>query len=225
MHAEDRQASYTSVRADIVELVPHTADHVLDVGCSNGALGNALKDLKPGRTVCGIEFDKDFANDAARYLDAVANEDLNVMDWQVVLPGRSFDCLVFADVLEHLVEPQHCLNASLQRLKPGGTVIVSFPNVRHCSSFFAIFIRGRFPRRDRGIFDATHLRWFTVSDGQALLQGCGLTVTSMSLTLRWGDRGGGLVNKALGRLPKAVQHWGPIREFLGYQICFRAAVH
>lgn len=224
MQVEERKASYTSIRSDIVDLVPDHSSNVLDVGCSNGALGNTLKALKPGRTVCGIEFDEGFANEAARCLDEVANEDLNLMDWQAILPGRNFDCLIFADVLEHLVEPQRCLKSSLRRLKAGGTVIVSLPNIRHCSSFWAIFLKGQFPRRDRGIFDRTHLRWFTVSDGRALLQECGLTITSMTLTLRWGDRGGGLVNRLLNRLPRALQLWGPVREFLGYQICFVAAV-
>ena len=46
----------------------------------------------------------------------------------------------------------------------------------------------------------------------------------MGLALRWGDRGGGRMNRLLNMLPKRVQHWRPIREFLTYQVCLRAKV-
>jgi hypothetical protein len=37
-------------------------------------------------------------------------------------------------------------------------------------------VRGRWPRRPHGIFDASHLRWFTERDAAALLEGAGLRV-------------------------------------------------
>lgn len=217
-----RDAAYTTARPDVFEMVPAGARHILDVGCSNGALGRSLKATTPGRSVCGIEFDPRFAREAAAHLDQVVTADLNLLDWREAFAGRTFDCIVFADVLEHLADPQRCLRQARQHLQPGGCVVVSLPNIRHLSALSAIFLGGRFPQRDRGIFDRTHLRWFTVTDAHRLLAGCGLQVCATSLALRWGDRGGGRMNRLLNRLPAAVQRWAPVREFLAYQICLRA---
>jgi trans-aconitate methyltransferase len=91
-----RNEAYTSARSDIAMLVPESAQDILDVGCSNGALGRTLINLHPGRRVCGIELDKAFSLEAAQYLDEVVSGDLNSLDWETAFPGRSFDCMIFA---------------------------------------------------------------------------------------------------------------------------------
>ena len=217
-----RNAAYTTPRPDVFAMVPPAARHILDVGCSNGALGRSLMTAQPGRSVCGIEFDTAFAREAADHLDHVINGDLNLLDWREALVGRSFDCIIFADVLEHLVEPKRCLMQARQHLRAGGCVVVSLPNIRHLSALRAIFLGGRFPQCDRGIFDRTHMRWFTIADAHALLADCGLKVSARDFSLRWGDRGGGRINRLLNHLPKAAQQWMPVREFLTYQMCLRA---
>lgn len=222
MTVDERQASYTSIRSEIANFVPGNACSILDVGCSNGALGLHLKSLLAGRKVFGIEFDTEFAEMASSCLDSVVKADVNTLDWHAVFDNQEFDCIIFADVLEHLVAPERCLSLALQRLAPGGCVIVSLPNVRHVSALWNIFFMGTFPRRDRGIFDRTHLRWFTYADAKGLLLESGLRVSSESFALRWRDQGGGLLNRILNRLPFAVQRLAPIREFFTYQICYRA---
>jgi len=217
----ERHAAYTTPRMDIVELAPKTAMQILDVGCSNGAIGRTLKNIKPERSVCGIELDPIFAAEASKYLDYVINADLSSLDWNIALNDRNFDCIIFADVLEHLIDPSHCLDQALKHLRPGGSIIVSLPNIRHISAIWAIFFRGSFPRRNRGIFDSTHLRWFTLNDAQNLLTEHGLNISDVSVALRWGDTGGGYINKILNRLPKSLQTWWPIREFLTYQVSMR----
>jgi hypothetical protein len=47
-------------------------------------------------------------------------------------------------------------------LSPSACLIVSLPNIRHISALYSIFFSGSFPRRQRGIFDDTHWRWFTL---------------------------------------------------------------
>lgn len=220
----ERNAAYTTTRPDVFEMVPIGARDILDVGCSNGALGRSLRAAQSGRSVCGIEFDTGFAREAANHLDHVVNADLNLLDWREALAGRSFDCIIFADVLEHLAEPRRCLQQARQHLRPGGCMVVSLPNIRHVSALKAIYLGGHFPQRDRGIFDRTHLRWFTIADAHRLLADNGLKVTSMSVALRWGDQGGGRMNRLLNRLPMAVRRWAPVRELLTYQMCLRADV-
>ena len=42
-------------------------------------------------------------------------------------------------------------------------------NVRYWETFWTLARHGTWPRREAGIFDATHLRWFTLGDAMNLL--------------------------------------------------------
>jgi SAM-dependent methyltransferase len=216
-----RVTAYTTPRPDISAMVPDAAVSLLDVGCSNGALGRSLKSAVPRRRVVGMEIDADFCAQARHHLDEVICANLNTFDWQTVADAQ-FDCIIFGDVLEHLIDPAACLAAARRKLAPGGCMVISLPNVRHVSSFLSIFVRGTFPRRDRGIFDRTHLRWFTIDDARALVAGAGLRVERIDYVLRLGDQGGGLANKLLHKLLGRARAAFPVREFFTYQFCLRA---
>jgi hypothetical protein len=58
--------------------------------------------------------------------------------------------------------------------------VVSLPNVRYWETFRALGLRGTWPRRKIGIFDRTHLRWFTLADALALVREAGLRPTQIS---------------------------------------------
>ena len=219
---EQQKTAYTTPRADVFAMVPPAAMSILDVGCSNGALGQSLGRACPGRKVFGVEIDPAFAVEARRHLQDVVCADLNELDWCAFMPGVQFDCIIFADVLEHLIDPRRHLMEAQQRIRPGGCIVVSLPNIRHISSFFSIFIKGTFPLRERGIFDKTHMRWFTINDAKVLLASLGMTVAHTSYILRLGDQGGGMMNRLANRLPGSIQGFFFIREFLTYQFCLRA---
>ena len=224
MSLVELEQAYTTPRPDVRSLVPDTALKVLDLGCSNGALGASLRQAVPGRRVWGIELDPEFARVAASRLDDVLCADLGALDWSQAFPGITFDCIILADVLEHLADPAATLHAARQRLQPGGCLVISLPNIRHVSAFFAIYVGGRFPQRQRGIFDSTHLRWFTLADARQLLAQQELEVRRTCYSLRLGDQGGGRLNRWLNRLPPSVQGLAPLREFLTYQFCLQAVV-
>lgn len=217
-----KDAAYTTVRDDIAQLVPPHAISVLDLGCSNGVLGRHLRTMEPRRHVLGVESDRAYAQQAALVLDRVVVENLDSDAWVEALNGQKFDCVVMADVLEHLSDPARCLSKACATLAPGGCVVVSLPNIRHISAITAIFLSGRFPQRERGLFDRTHLRWFTFADATAMLHAAGMQVEAVDVGLRLGDRGGGPLNRRLNRLPVAIRRWGLFREFLGYQFAIRA---
>lgn len=217
-----RAQAYTTARSDVAGMVPEQALHILDLGCSNGALGGSLKHGRPDRRLWGVEYDAGFAASAAAVLDRVQCADLNQLNWDAAFGEQRFDCVIFADVLEHLVEPLQCLRQARRFLAPGATVVVSLPNIRHLSAFVSIFLRGQFPRRDRGLFDRTHLRWFTIRDAHQLLTDAGFQVQASAQAMRWGDQGGGRWNRLLNRLPRAIQRFAPVRELLTYQLCLRA---
>jgi methionine biosynthesis protein MetW len=159
-----RAAAYERARPEILAHIPRTARRVLDLGCATGTTGAALKQRQAVEVV-GVEREPEYAREAATRLDRVVTADLEALDSADL--GR-FDALIAADVLEHLVDPWTTLRRCAEALTPGGTAVVSLPNVGHWSTY-AHLLRGSWPRKPEGIFDATHLRWFTLRDAQALL--------------------------------------------------------
>lgn len=212
-----RDTAYTTPRPDIFKLVPAGSMTVLDVGCSNGALGASLRRAVHGREVTGIEMNPEYCEQAQSVLDEIVCADLNLFDWDALARRKSFDCIIFADVLEHLVDPFNHLAAAKSCLRPNGVIVVSLPNIRHISAFYSIFLRGTFPRRPRGIFDSTHLRWFTYRDAVAMLSEAGFQIEQRDFSLRIRDRGDGRLNKLVRRLLGPISGWGIVRELLAYQ--------
>ncbi|HEV7846927.1 MAG TPA: class I SAM-dependent methyltransferase [Thermoleophilaceae bacterium] len=171
---ELRRLGYETERPEVQALVPRSASRVLDLGCASGVLGAALK-ARQGAEVVGIELSPDYAADAATRLDDVICADVAETLEEPEELGR-FDCVVAADVLEHLVDPWTALERAAALLNPGGVAVVSLPNVQYALTFWTLLRRGTWPRDPAGLFDATHLRWFTLRDARALFEGAGLEV-------------------------------------------------
>ncbi len=178
-------AAYENPRPELQARVPGDARRILDLGCSSGALGAALK-TRQDCHVLGVERDPDYAARAQEHLDQVLVADLETLDF-THLP--EVDCLVCGDVLEHLVDPWRVLRAAVGRVRLGGAVVVSLPNVRYWETFWQLGVHGTWPRRSVGIFDRTHLRWFTLRDAHALLDqaGCDVEAVDRRYRLRPGD--------------------------------------
>ena len=172
-----RAAAYESARPEIVDLVPPGARRVLDLGCSTGWLAEALHARGPVEVV-GVEREPDYAAEAGRRCDRVVLADVEELAPRAAGELGRFDCLVAADVLEHLVDPWSALRAYAALLDPGCRAIVSLPNVAHWTTF-ARLARGSWPRLPEGVHDATHLRWFTVRDAVELLDQAGLRVEAV----------------------------------------------
>jgi 2-polyprenyl-3-methyl-5-hydroxy-6-metoxy-1,4-benzoquinol methylase len=158
-----RAAAYERARPEILEHVPGTATRVLDLGCATGATGAALKQRQNAH-VTGIELEPEYAAEARRHLDEVIVGDVATQELHA-----GYDVLIAADILEHLQDPWAVLRHYTRYLTPGATAVVSLPNVNHWSTF-AYLARGTWPRKPEGIFDATHLRWFTRRDAVELLE-------------------------------------------------------
>ncbi|MEJ7786080.1 MAG: class I SAM-dependent methyltransferase [Solirubrobacteraceae bacterium] len=169
----ERCAGYETDRPDVQFHVPRSARTILDLGCSSGSLGAALKRRQPS-TVVGVEPIAEYARDAAERLDRVFAVDVESFLSGPAPVEAPFDCLIAADVLEHLVDPWQVLSQAAELLRPGGTAVISLPNVAYWHGLLRFVRDGRWPLDDQGVFDRTHLRWFTRDDALDLLQQAGL---------------------------------------------------
>jgi SAM-dependent methyltransferase len=154
-----RAHGYETPRPEVQALVPTTAQRILELGCSTGALGAAIK-ARNRAFVFGVEIDPEYARQAEQRLDRVV-----VADAEVFLRGHRpdqapFDCLIGADIFEHLVDPWSALERAVDLLEPGAAVVISLPNVLYWPGLLRVVREGRWPRDDEGIFDRTHVRWF-----------------------------------------------------------------
>ena len=168
-----RRPGYEGPREDVQALVPLTARRILDLGCASGALGAALKERQKA-TVVGVEIDRRFAADASARLDRVVTADVEAFLAGPIPAEAPFDCLVAADVLEHLVDPWDVLSRASRLMAPGATAVISVPNVTNWYSLWRVIRNGRWPLDDEGPFDRTHLRWFALDDALDLVRGAGL---------------------------------------------------
>src|ERR1700712_3388536 len=102
---------------------------VLDVGCDTGYLGEALGAL--GNTTDGFEVNEVTAEMARTKLRRVEVGDLENTDLVEVFGPGTFAVVVFGQVLEHLRDPLRVLRQARPLLAPGGSVVISTPNIAH----------------------------------------------------------------------------------------------
>lgn len=152
--------------------------------------------------VVGVELSEGSAAEARVRLDRAIVADLETFARGPAPAEAPFDCLVAADVLEHLIDPWDTLRNLVKMLAPGATVVVSLPNVFYWRTLGRAAISRRWPREDEGIFDRTHLRWFGTGDAYELLANGGLTSVAVRPNYWYRARWLPLV-RALARTPLA----------------------
>jgi 2-polyprenyl-3-methyl-5-hydroxy-6-metoxy-1,4-benzoquinol methylase len=186
----DVNPAYANPRDEVTVLVPRRCHRVLDVGCSAGLMGASLR--ARGHEVTGVEHDPELVERARGQLDVVHDGDVEAMARDGVDLGGPFDCVVMADVLEHLRDPWSVVQWARRQLAPDGCVVISVPNIRHLETFWALAARRRWPFNDTGIFDRTHLRFFARKNLPELLAGTDLEITELTrrylLTLDYTSR-------------------------------------
>lgn len=167
---------FTEARPEMLGYVSANCRRLLDVGCGTGTFGASLKKNRDIE-VWGVE---PFASAAAIAADKLDRVITGPFDPETDLPVGAFDCIVFNDVLEHMVEPERALRYAKLLLSAGGAILASIPNVRHFPVLWQLGARGSWEYRDCGLLDRTHLRFFTKSSILRMFQHEGYAVRSIS---------------------------------------------
>jgi 2-polyprenyl-3-methyl-5-hydroxy-6-metoxy-1,4-benzoquinol methylase len=146
---------------------------VLDVGTGSGALGRYLE-----RHQCKVDGLTYAAAEAELARPSYVN--LQLMDLEQTLPSSAFgdtryDYIVCADVLEHVRSPATVLADLRTLLKPGGRILISFPNATHMGVIFGL-MGGRFARPEEGLLDITHVQFMDQQGLETMIRSAGLHI-------------------------------------------------
>ncbi len=175
-----------------VAALPEPPRSILDIGCGRGTLLEQLRNKLPDASLCGVDISTNTV-DAAR----ARGFDARVADVSVGLPFPSahFACVIFGEVIEHLVDPDAALRQISRVLADEGTLVVTTPNL---ASWFnrALLLFGVQPvftetslhvnlgrmTRAFGQGGATqgHLKIFTLGALREMLQANGFAILSIS---------------------------------------------
>ncbi len=170
---------YGLVRSEIAPLLParlgNGGGRILEFGCAAGETLHWLKQHFPAAETVGIEINRALEERLARNVSKAI-----FIEPQDRLPAGlgAFELILALDVLEHLADPLAMLRQLSAQLAPGGTIIVSLPNIAHYSVTLPLLFQRRFDYQDAGILDRTHLRFFVEETAIALMNDAGLVVES-----------------------------------------------
>lgn len=143
---------------------------VLEFGPANGRLTRYLKEEKEC-LVDIVEIDQESGEEAAEYANnaLLGKEKGDIEKYYWLELNEKYDFVIFADVLEHLLNPWEVLKRCKKVIKPDGKILTSVPNAAHNSIIIDLF-NDRFNYNPTGLLDNTHLRFFTEESFKNMVQ-------------------------------------------------------
>lgn len=160
-------------RLEFLDMFPESVHRILDVGCSHGGLMQHM--VKRGVEVVGIDRDSSVIERAKSRLSEVHCADIE--EFEPPFEEKSFDCIVFADVLDCLVDPEGLILKYKGYLKEDGYLIVSMANVRYYKVITNLLFKGTWDYlMPGGILWYYHLRFFTLQTSKELFAKTGFDV-------------------------------------------------
>lgn len=184
----DYNPSYVGLRTDLLKFIKGNQNTVLDIGCATGVNGHYLKNSKLAKRVVGLELDEEMAAEAGKVIDKVVVGNIEDDEIFKKIENEVFDFILIGDVLEHLYDPWNILLKISALLSDKGKIIISVPNIQHIELFINIYFKGEWPYNNRGIFDKTHLRWFTYKNILKLEQRSNIKIVKIERNFRFRDR-------------------------------------
>ena len=183
---------------------------ILDVGCGTGRLAEKLR-LRKKCYVVGIERDESAAKFAQQRCDKLLIADVESLR-EIPFENGFFDIIVFADVLEHLLDPEAVLRKFKKYLSDSGYIFVSIPNVANWFIRLKL-VAGKWNYKEAGLLDKTHVRFFTLKTVKEMIQRCGYTIMYLGCTSGLGYMDWRVISRNPANLWKSL---------LGYQFMIKA---
>lgn len=179
------EAAQNNTAAAIYRFVQDRGPRILDLGSGPAIVSSRFSKVDGSYIACA---DMDTAALQAALeagVDSIYTVDLDKENWHAAIPDGSFDCIIIADVLEHVRNPARLLQDILERkfLAPGGRLVISIPNANH-QAVVGSLLAGDFAYTETGILDSTHVRWFTLNSLTRMLEENGFAIERIHRTTR-----------------------------------------
>ncbi len=167
---------YSAHRADMVKYIPPGTRTLLEVGCGEGYFGKLIKE-KFSAEVWGVELMGPAAEKASSKIDSLLVGKIEALIPD--LPDSHFDCIVFNDVLEHLLNPWEVISDIKPKLSADGVIVASIPNFRYWPNLQEILWDGEWDYQDHGVLDITHIRFFTLKSIRKMFESAGYEIITL----------------------------------------------
>ena len=127
LDTQEAEVPKDSVRYHMPRYVADSgANKVLEVGCGNGRLYRQIREYGYAGKYTGIEVaDYIIHGNQKRHPEAVWQ---GALAYDIPFPDASFDLCFSLYVLEHFVYPERALTEMLRILRPGGKLVLVFPD-------------------------------------------------------------------------------------------------
>jgi 2-polyprenyl-3-methyl-5-hydroxy-6-metoxy-1,4-benzoquinol methylase len=143
-------------------------ERILDIGCGEGITLEKAMLAFPECHITGIDVMPENVRICREHGLPVDQGDVRNLGW----PCNSFDAVLLMEVIEPLEEPQAAISEIRCVLRPGGVLVVVYPNDR-----FFRFARIATLRIREAKYDPGHVRQWTPGDLREFLEQRNFTVT------------------------------------------------
>lgn len=167
-------------RYDLFQLIDSQPGRICEIGCADGLnlmevtnyLGYAIdrSDLF-GVDIVADQSCENYKN--IQFLHQTAEEFVDTYN------GAPFDLVILSDVVEHLYNPWIFMQKLKRLVSAHGRVIISVPNIQNLQYVNSV-VTGSFNYTNTGLFDVTHIRFFSVETLTQLLDVNGYRVITQA---------------------------------------------
>lgn len=147
---------------------------IVDIGCGDGTATILAARVNPGHRIVGLDWSADALRRARKQALTLEHE-LTLIRAEaepsgLPIPSGRADVVIMSELIEHLVDPDSVLDEVRRVLRPGGTLLLSTPNLAAWYNrgllalgvqpvFTEVSLRGVYGRPGRQVVG--HLRLFT----------------------------------------------------------------
>lgn len=153
---------------------------VLEFGCATGRMTRYMKDVLNCKVYI-VEYEQSAFDVAIQYAEDGVCDDILNFTWMEKFKDVKFDVIMFADVLEHLSNPQEALMKAKELLRDDGSIYVSIPNVTH-NDILLKEMNNHFDYTKVGLLDDTHIHFWGLENIYSFVKTCGLKLRTIEAT-------------------------------------------
>jgi 2-polyprenyl-3-methyl-5-hydroxy-6-metoxy-1,4-benzoquinol methylase len=140
---------------------------VLDLGCGNGSLSHLI--AQQGYEVVGVEDCEQGVAIARQSFPDCHFIHASIYDLPYAQLENSFDIVLSAEVIEHLLYPRELVRAAKKCLKPNGRLILTTPYHGYLKNL-VLALSGKMDAHFNPLWDGGHVKFFSVSTLTQLLE-------------------------------------------------------